>query len=308
MEDGLFQLIFFLIIVIASIVDAIARNRRKRGRIEEMEKEEAQEGAEDALPGDAEVGPGAPRPQRRKEPALEGRSGSGSAGEGVSGPRGREMAEYESPSSQSQKSEKPERDEETADRMVPADLWAILTGQPPPGPKPAPQPAPPPEDEAREPDAPRPAPPQPSTRDRPAPAPAGRGGVRTEPAGKGTQPRSWRRPSASPPVPSSKRRPVPDDLDDVFGTLEEPWGDIPDIREGEISDDGESTDRSGTEDEPGKKPHAPRPQGTGSLGARSQEWLRSGNRDDLRKAIVLREVLGPPVGSRGSPEPWDEDR
>jgi len=304
MEDGLFQFIFILMIVIASVVDAIARSRRKRGRIEEMEKDEAQEGAEDALPEDAEVGAGPPRPQRRKEPALEGRSGSGSTGEGVSGPRGREMPEYESPSSQGSK--KPERDGETADRMVPADLWAILTGQPPPGQDPLPQSAPPPEDEAREHDAPRPAPPP--TRDRPAPAPTGRDGVRTEPAGKGTQPRSWRRPSASPPVPSSKRRPVPEDLDDVFGTLEEPWGDIPDIREGEISDDGEPTDRSRAEDEPGKKPHAPRPQRTGSLGARSREWLRSGNRDDLRKAIVLREVLGPPVGSRRSPEPWDEDR
>ena len=74
MDDGFFQLLFFGVLILASVFDAMTRGRRKRRRMEEMEREE---------------------------------DGAGEAGDGT----------------------EPTAERETADSMVPDDLWAVLTGQ-----------------------------------------------------------------------------------------------------------------------------------------------------------------------------------
>ena len=99
MDDGLFQLLFLGVLILASVFDAATRGRRRRRRMEEMEREEQAEAA-------GEVGGAATTTARRRrnlprpQPSPEG---ADTAGE-------REMA----------------------DSMVPDDLWAVLTGQRPP--------------------------------------------------------------------------------------------------------------------------------------------------------------------------------
>ena len=89
MDDGLFQLLFFGVLILASMFDAATRRRRRRKKMQDMEVEESAE-----PPADWEVRGDdiAIEPQDVRQPTAPG------------------------------------RERETADSMVPADLWAILTG------------------------------------------------------------------------------------------------------------------------------------------------------------------------------------
>jgi hypothetical protein len=101
MDDGFVQLLFVLILMFASLLDVIGRGKRKRrGQTGELPPEEApprvrrpRRPQERRAPG-AQTGAPTPAPTQRAEPPA--------------GPR------------------------ETADTMVPEDLWAILTGEAPP--------------------------------------------------------------------------------------------------------------------------------------------------------------------------------
>jgi len=94
MDDGLFQLLFFGVLILASIFDAATRRRRRRQKMQDMEVEESAE-----PPADSEV-----------------------YGEDIT---------IEPPDVRQPTAPGPGRERETADSMVPADLWAILTGPDP---------------------------------------------------------------------------------------------------------------------------------------------------------------------------------
>ncbi len=98
-----FQLLFILIVVAAAIFDAAGRARRRRMPQPEEESEEVP-----VSPGEARTGAA----QRRWEAAERG--GALEAPEPGTGTATREGRE-------------------TADSMVPADLWAVLTGEASPG-------------------------------------------------------------------------------------------------------------------------------------------------------------------------------
>ncbi len=268
MQDGLFQLFFILIIVLASIFDAVSRNRKKRERMEEMEREEA-EGEVRAERGDEAPVATAERP---RDGVLQGDRGG----------NGRDTGRGQDPS----------REEETADAMVPDDLWAILTGERRP-----PKPAPPSRESEEEPLEPVRTGSSPASARRPShePAPS---------AGSSSGPRSpWGR---RPPSPAPPRTPVPlpppvevPGEGEVYQEIEEPWANLPDITEGEIGFDERPRER---ESEPGGR-GAPRPRWGKRARVEANPHTRllvSGRREDLRSAIVLSEVLGTPVGLRGS--------
>jgi hypothetical protein len=91
MEEGLFQILFFAVLIAASMFDAATRRRRRRRKMQEMEGEE---GTVDSEQQSGEVAAGPQSSGRTAAPEPSGRR-------------------------------------ETADSMVPADLWQILTGQQP---------------------------------------------------------------------------------------------------------------------------------------------------------------------------------
>ena len=95
MDNGFFQLLFFAFLILASIFDGVSRRRKRRRRVEEMEREEA---------GGGEDGPGSgpssfPEPARSLPDSVPARTGA------------------------------PSSERETADSMVPDDLWTVLTGE-----------------------------------------------------------------------------------------------------------------------------------------------------------------------------------
>ena len=104
MEDGIFQLLFLGLLILASVFDAVGRRRKRRRRMEEMEREEAAGDGEAAGSGTSARWPADPgsvpedagTPSPRETPAPAGTRAGG---------------------------------RETADSMVPDDLWAILTGE-----------------------------------------------------------------------------------------------------------------------------------------------------------------------------------
>lgn len=93
MDNGVFQLLFFALLILASVFDGIARRRKRQRRMEEMEWEEEAEGEDGVESGTSSSAPSG-SPARTGAPAGE---------------------------------------RETADSMVPDDLWAILTGEERPG-------------------------------------------------------------------------------------------------------------------------------------------------------------------------------
>ncbi len=94
MDDGVFQLLFFALLILATVFDGVSRRRKRRRRAEEMEREE-EAGGDDGLGS----GPSSPGPARSL------------------------------PGSAPDRTEAPSSERETADSMVPDDLWAILTGE-----------------------------------------------------------------------------------------------------------------------------------------------------------------------------------
>jgi hypothetical protein len=156
MDNGLFQLLFFGVLIVASLFDAVTR-RRRRQRMQEMEWEEETVGSE----------------EQREEIAV--------------GPQGPGRTAAPEPSDR----------RETADAMVPADLWQILTGQQPlPG-----GPVPEQPQSAEAPSASTPLPEVRSTSEVDRPAELGRGGARPRtPAPESTR----KAPSPFEPMPFPK--------------------------------------------------------------------------------------------------------
>jgi len=276
-QDGLFQLLFIIVILAASVMDAVSRNRKKREQMEEMERQEEAADWEPSDEGEVvatrdRAPPERPRPEAPASP--------------------RPDVPDRAPAPVARK------ERETSDSMVPDDLWAILTG----------------EQRTPRPQQPRPA--ESSGREDPA-AIASR---RTEGA-LGSEVEREPPPTARPPILSpmpprggrtetqvpgwrdrlqQRRSPtrqsqLPDPVSvpgesEVYQEIEEPWSSLPDITEGEIGED----DRVLLAGEGGRRP-GQRPRGSRSAYTR---LLESGRPGDLRQAIVLSEILGPPKALR----------
>lgn len=317
--EGLFQLLIIVFFIVASIFDAVSRNKKKQEQKDRMDSEEAAEGSAvggmDARPGS----PARPRPRPRPTP-MEARrmapSGEPAPRTSTAGPAGPRRATPQ---------EMPSR--ETADQMIPEDFWAVLTGQAPARKAPeAPVPGAAGTEEWNETAA--------TGRSESARWEAGasvsgsRGaedavvegenptrrssrwmeGLDSHAEGEGTGGERVQIP-ASPSRSFPKAPPAPPRPVSPFGRrrdpMDEPWGDLEDISRGEIGDGR------------GAMQGAVDLGGAGSLrrGASASPFVRlvaSGRQQDLQAAIVLREVLGTPVASRSvseAPGGWRwEDR
>jgi len=276
--EGLFQILILVFFVVASIFDAVGRNRKKQEQKDRMEQEEA---AEEGVPG---VRPGTRRPRP-------------TARERESGAR-EEVRVRPRPSEGPRKAPTGETEPRTtADQMIPEDFWAVLTGQ-----------APVEREEVRvEPERER------EPAEVPAYTPTPWAGLDRKADTEGSEESETRRSSrwmeglgqeddrralesaqradrqvpvtaVAVPVP---RRPDP---------MDEPWGELEDISRGEIGDGRGAV--QGAVDLGGEG-------GSRRYGATESPYVRlvaSGRQEDLKAAIVLREVLGAPVGSRPASE------
>jgi hypothetical protein len=289
--EGLFQIVIVLVFVVVSILDGISRKKRQEEQKDRMRRNEsAEEGVllEDPLEELGELGyddAGLDRPV----PASRGAE---------SDPQARE----------------------TADQLVPADLWAILTGQ-----KPMPEaPAPPPSERSQLPPV-RPEA-EPVSADRETEGPwwswgkggegeGGEKGIEVPPpvivpeaplpsrAGRTSPPGGTRRSARwmegldrEPGDVRVGSRPVPDGLDAAAV-----WDAYQDISTGEI---GSAEEEGLRYDETvGETAGREGAAGRRTTASRYAALLTSGNQEDLRSAIVLREVLGPPIGQRA--RGWD---
>lgn len=256
MDEGFLQLLFILLIIVASVFDAVARSRKKKQQKERMDREEGI----DPEDGDGEWATveAPPRRERTKAPM------------GVP--------------TEPEASDEPVR--ETADAMVPEDFWAILTGQ---------QPEPEPEQERHAPDVPplEPRTPAPVPSDRIAPrmrAPAPPPDTATPDAAIETR-RSdlWMEGVGGRKTSERWTTGIEEEEARVYAPIPEPWDAIEDVAADEIGDG------SG-----GAAPAVSEPIGTRRRGAGGAytRLLETGRVDDLRKGIVLREILGPPAAFR----------
>ena len=322
MEEGLFQLLFILLIFVAAIFDSIARSRKKRERMEEMEREEEEGLAE---------GQGTATDQRRtREPeAPEWEAPEWEPTRWEAEPKAGSTAGRDEEAAEPAPSAREGPDRETADRMVPEDLWAILTGQEPPSTTERPRPR---EEERPRPAADRPAPREVEPREgaprreptRPERGPAPRP-RRDQPTAQPDE-RMGRRSDPDPPKQPHLPEPVPGDrypsrLPDrealesagrraaetvreageaVAARMEEPWGDIPDIAKGEIGEERPARDPARRFPGPGARRRRPASGYT--------RLLQAGDRESLREAVVLREVLDVPLARRGSFGGWEGER
>ncbi len=231
MDDGIFSLLFFGVLILASVFDAMTRGRRRRRRMEEMEREEDVE--------------------ERVEPV-------GTA------------------------------ERETADSMVPSDLWAILTGeQPVPGSESAQTPASGP---SAEPDQQREA-------ERVLP----QSEVILEPSSD-VEP-EWVPESGE----ASKPEPVPE-----LSPPQSRGAPLPLPERSYRSTEAPPVETAPSEIGVSKRSQTPMPGLIGVARARRPggaavyaELLRGGG-DSLRRAIVLTEVLGEPASVRPPGWGWEE--
>ncbi len=274
MEEGLLTLIFIVFMVVASILDAVGRRRKKQRRMEEME------GADDQ---GVEASPG-----------MEGRP---TASTGTD--------------TESWRTESDSR--ETAETMVPEDFWAVLTGQeletrPPPEPETSgrAEPAGPgsygedgreearPGDLFGRDDLGRRGDPDPPKEPRiPAPVPDDRFSTDeySRPGGSADSGPQWGKARQEPQETGA----IGDEEDRVYAQPPEPWGDLTDISSGDLSDDPEGQVlATGAPGAPGRPSARRRGAGRG----RYSRLLETGDIEDLRKAVVLREILDRPVGFR----------
>lgn len=273
--DELFTLVFILLIVLASVFDAVARNKRKRQQKERMEAEEAEEAETDFRPD----------PRMRREPGGVRQEG------GVA-----------------------TEERETADTMVPDDLWKILTGQLPeesPG-----QPAPPrpvPREEPREqPEQEVPGPRyeweksrrQPET---PMPAPQDRMGTsRAEPQERAEEfvhpeRRSERWMAGIDREGRRVRSEIEEEEARIYELPPEPWDQFEDIAAAEIREGEGIGDEISDE---GDDLRSRRRRARRGRGARYTRLLETGEIDDLRAGLVLKEVLGPPAAFNEPGPEW----
>lgn len=266
MGEELFTLLFILIIIVASVLDAAGRRRAKKRRMEEMEREEAEEAA-----------------------------GSGRAQERAEGPR---IGRPPEPSTAEPTSVPPEGERETAEAMVPEDLWAILTGQQPSRPQ---QERPSPRETGASAEPSREAPPrEPHI---PMPTPQDRMSTRTLEGGEATPNVEEERPTRRGARWMEGKRGRGESERWAAATarvevesreaMEEPWDEMEDIAAGDLT---------AAEGELQVEETEGRPRSAGRRGVRGRGrytgLLQSGDIEDLRKAVVLREILDRPVAFR----------
>jgi hypothetical protein len=259
MDEGFVQLLFVLLLMFASLLDVAKRAKRKRP------------GQTGELPSEDEPPPEVRRPRR--------------------GPRERRVpgtptgAQTGAPTtSQTPGTDAPADRRETADTLVPDDLWAILTGERPPTKEPRP----------RDPEAE----PWSDEEDRWTGE-----GVPYPREGESTEAETWR-PEVTPEELPSTEAPAEVLPEDERRRRPAPWVSVP------------------TESQPRRMPVpakvatptpsvpvAPRVVVSAPLAlhatrrspaARYADLLRRGGVDSLRQAVVLREVLDPPIALRGS--------
>lgn len=244
MEDGIFQLLFLGLLILASVFDAVGRRRKRRRRMEEMEREEAAGDGEGVGSGTSARWPADPgsvpeeagTPSQRETPAPVGTRADG---------------------------------RETADSMVPDDLWAILTGEErsggPPGPGQIPE-----EDASGGGDF--------GTRETPERVPSAPESGRDPEPSWGAQPSA---PAGDPPDWQPAPPPVVVRPDPPRMPFRAP---VPLPSRRKI---------------PASVPRAlPSPRDHAVAGPMYVSLLREGGRGSLRQAIVLAEVFGTPVALR----------
>ncbi|MEX0856450.1 MAG: hypothetical protein WD056_02665 [Gemmatimonadota bacterium] len=247
--DGGFEVMFVLILVVASILDAVARGQKKKRRMEEMDREEQGEDASD------------PVATIDEEDRWSGRPSDVSR-------------EVDAPSA----SRGSEERRETSDSMIPQDFWAILTGEATIGKE-----APEVEEEVRS--------------NRPALPPIAKKEEfpdRAVQAGRKVEPGRRLDPSSSPlpdllPVPSREGR---------GSTPRRPRATTGRATSLGLPEEGGSAWTDRTLGAPPEVRSRRRPSPYAKL-------LLSANHEDVRQAVVLTEILGPPVALRTKYEPWE---
>ncbi len=279
MEEGFVTILFILLFMAASVIDAVGRKKKRQRRMDEMEAEDAG----DAWSQEGQEGQGGPPVAVEDEAFRYRRAPTGSRGE-PDMDRYRRMdtsgsSESEPTPAVSHSPPAQDRDRESAETMVPADLWAILTGQAPERPTPDPGsriPVPTPGDRMST-----------STREgRPEAVPEPE--VMTRRSSRwmeGVDQREEGSAGWTAAVEASEK--------EVFGHLEEPWGKLEDISKGDLTE--VSSPLSSGDDEDLARP---RGRARGGAGTPYTRLLETGSVDDLRKAVVLKEVLDRPMALR----------
>lgn len=312
MEDGLIQLLFFAFVIVASIIDAATRNKKKRERIEEMEREEAMErgeggvaapsrrtrqsqgaeasgedSADSMLPDDLWSILTGQDPSTRRRPTASAPPGEGASGEEGGGGGGHP----DSPVPEWSRSDPEPSERPHLSTPVPSDRMSKYG--PPGGEDLTPQR-------------------QISNRDESGTGAASPGtsdeSRRSEQWMSGLEDREVRDPAGSDRWAAGSERATASDRwsggiagrpEVVELSLDEPWEYLEDITAGEI---GEGTGGLGEGLGDGD-PSTTRGRSAGGLPGRKgtspyTRLLTQGREEALREAIVLREVLGEPVGWR----------
>jgi len=263
MGEGVVQLLFIVAVILASVFDAVGRNRKRR-------EQEASRGAEADLEAEGVEG----------EDFLDEEWDVPEPWE----PEGALKAEPAPPVSEPRRT--------SAEELLPPDLWAILTGQPP---RPRTEE---PAGQGMGADAPARAS-APSSR----PTPLGGGAIPSAPTETRRSAR-WmegvtdaarpRPPESTTAAGDGPRRAAITGAGPAAspsqGAMVEPWGALPDITVGEIG-----SAPIGQVDRKNRRPTSGQ---RGGVGGTLVRGLVGSSVSELRSAILLREVLGPPVGSQ----------
>lgn len=286
MEEGLLQILFILFFIVAAIFDAVARSRGKGRRVEEMEAEDGTQDVEATAEADRADPEGAKRRRAERAEARWERMEQER--------RDRRKAHRDSePVGQGRGEAETEPERQTADSMVPEDFWAILTGQTPPSSRPEPEMEHhemEPQLEAEEASMPeRESPREPRIQG--PPVETRRSSRWMEGVGGREDSSRWTEGVEE----EEKKR--------VYTLPPEPWEALEDITAGEISD-GRGRVQESVEGTAGAGAEG-RQQRRGSGRGTYTRLLETGEIEDLRKAIVLREVLGGPVGFRERERDWN---
>lgn len=275
MEEGFVTILFILLFMAASVIDAVGRKKKRQRRMEEMEAEDSgEQWSPDATGRDDSPVAVEEDPNRyRRAP------GGGQPDED----RYRRASSREREPSPTPSAGAPprERDEESAESMVPEDLWAILTGRAPERPAPEPDPGP----------------------RIPAPTPSDRMSRSTLEESRPVEEAEVETRRSSRWMAGMDERGVSDRWSErveavdvgeaeVYRQLEEPWGKLEDISKGDLTEVSSPLD---SDDDDGIRP---RGRARGGAGTPYTRLLETGSTNDLRKAVVLKEVLDRPMALR----------
>ncbi|TVR63563.1 MAG: hypothetical protein EA422_09100 [Gemmatimonadales bacterium] len=276
MEEGFVTILFILLFMAASVIDAVGRKKKRQRRMDEMEAEDA--GDEWAQEG--QQGRGGP-PVAVEDGTDRYRRASAGGESDMERYRRMDTSEPDVTPAAPDPARGQDRDRESAESMVPADLWAILTGQTPEGSAPHPDPGP----------------------RIPAPTPGDRMSRSTL---EGQPPAAVEEPEAATRRSSRwmegiEEREVSDRWTaaveageaEVYRQLEEPWGKLEDISKGDLTEVSSPLSMGDDEDS-----LLPRGRVRGGAGTPYTRLLETGSVDDLRKAVVLKEVLDRPMALR----------